>query len=74
MRTAVHFVAPTHDADLRVVLSQATRANTDMFGIRYRTQYGESREILWLTEGEANRRAVALRERGYTVVSGRMDI
>lgn len=69
----VHFVAPTSTNDLRVVLSNATRATTDYFGIRYKTQYGESREILWLTADEAARRADALRKRGYRVVSGPMD-
>lgn len=70
----VHFVAPVSASDLRVVLSNATRATTDYYGIRYRTQYGESREILWLTEAEATARAKALRTRGYRVVAGKMDV
>lgn len=69
----VHFTAPVSAADLRVVLANTTREVTDYFGIVYQTQYGETREILWLTEDEANRRAVLLRKRGYRVVAGRMD-
>lgn len=69
----VHFVAPTHAADLRLVLANTTRRANDNYGIAYRTQYGETREILWLTADEANRRAVALRKRGYRVVAGPMD-
>lgn len=69
----VHFVAPVSNTDLRVVLSNATRNGGKDWGVAYRTAYGETREILWLSEAEANARAKALRERGYRVVAGPMD-
>lgn len=69
----VSFIAPTSDSDLRVVLSNASvTANAD-YAVVYKTQYGEVRTIPYLTAAEAERRAVALRRRGYRVVSGLMD-
>jgi len=73
MADRVHFVEPNAANDLRRILSNATRVENDYFGIRYRTQYGEEREILWLTKADAVFRCAQLRKRGYTVVAGPMD-
>lgn len=74
MKTAVCFVEPVRNTDLRVVLANTTATVHDHFAICYKTQYGELRVVSWLTEAEANRRAGELRKRGYKVISGPMDV
>lgn len=70
----VHFEAPTSYSDLRVILANTTAERHDNYAIAYKTQYGETRVVSWLTKGEANRRASVLRRRGYRVVAGLMDV
>lgn len=70
----VSFIPPVSSSDLRVVLSNVSARDHDTYGIAYKTQFGETRVVSWLTEAEANRRAVALKARGYVVVVGPMDI
>jgi hypothetical protein len=70
----VHFTAPVSANDLRVVLSATTATEHADYGLAYKTQYGETRYVMWLTRSEASRRATALRRRGYKAVAGPMDV
>lgn len=73
MTEQVRFFEPTSRNDLRVVLANTTHEDTGYHAVVYVTQYGERRTLPWLTKTEADRRAVALRKRGYRVVCGPMD-
>jgi hypothetical protein len=70
----VSFIPPVSSDDLRVVLTNHTAAEHDHYSIAFRTQYGETRKVRWLTYGEAIRRAALLRGRGYSVNVAGMDI
>lgn len=69
----VKFVEPTSANDLRVVMSNASAEDHGVYAVAYRTPYGESRVVSWLTASEALRRGAALRKRGYRVAVGLMD-
>lgn len=70
----VHFTAPVYSSDLRNVLASHTAADHDVYGVAYRTAYGEVRVINWLTYSEAHKRRDALAKRGYKAIVGPMDV
>lgn len=74
MTNRVHFVEPTNNDDLRVVMSNASATEHDVYAVAYRLPYGEVRVVSWLTYSEALRRGAALKARGYRVAVGPMDI
>jgi len=70
----VHFTRPKSSNDLRVVMSNTTAREHDHYAVAYKTPYGETRVVSWLTYSEAVKRGAALRARGYKVAVGPMDI
>jgi hypothetical protein len=70
----VSFRPPVNARDLRLVMASHTARQHDVYAVAYRTTFGETRVINWLTYSEAVRRGANLRARGYKVAIGPMDI
>lgn len=68
------FHAPSHAADLRLVLTAHSAADHDRHQLAYSTPYGEVRTLSWLTKADAHARAKLLRARGYRVNVSSMGI